>query len=140
MPKWILPFWLVRVADSKNLSATDNICMFTAILLILYLFNASFSPALSYESKYSDGIARLERAWLHKEYQNEEDEIRLSRLEEKVFGTIHDNDTKSRYTQLRKAFDAQQKMRRHAPRHDMSFMRGVPTSVPISVYDLYRGY
>ena len=111
--------------------------MFKRIFIILFIICITVSAGYTNESNYSAGLSRLERAWLHKEYKNDDDEIRISRLEEKVFGTIHELDLKSRYIQLREAFDAQQRMK---AKSDKSFFGGVPTSIPISVYDLYRGY
>ena len=60
-------------------------------------------------------------------------EKRITRLEEKVFGTIHDIDIKTRYNQLRKAFDAEKTLRR---KHKLNSLSGFPTSTPVSFDNL----
>lgn len=100
--------------------------------IIVFLFICIFSSAGSCaenESKYSTSLSRMEREWLYREYPSENDEDRISRLEEKVFGTVHDIDTKTRYTRLRKAFDAQKNRIKKQKR----MFSGIPTSIPINI-------
>ena len=54
------------------------------------------------DSRYSQSLSRMEREWLHKEFNTDSDEERITRLEEKVFGTIHDVNIQTRYKQLRR--------------------------------------
>lgn len=112
--------------------------MIRLLLCFILIINFSCGFCYSSESKYSNGISRLEREWLHREFPNEDDEVRISRLEAKVFGTIHEKDLKSRYIQLREAFDAKKQMQTSHNNNDI--YRGIPTSIPISVQDLIRGY
>lgn len=100
-------------------------------LVLFLLFNILIVPAYSNESRYSQSLSRMEREWLHKEFDNEDDELRLSRLEEKVFGTIHDVDTETRYKQLRKAFNV-----RKLKHHKINKLYGNPTGIPSSIDDL----
>ena len=72
----------------------------------------------------------MEREWIHKEFEGEDDEVRISRLEEKVFGTIHDIDTPTRYRQLQKAFDVRKNLQARNRRYSRS---GFPTSVPVNI-------
>lgn len=91
-------------------------------------------PSFSYEnSRYSYSLSRMEREWLKKEFEGETDEKRITRLEEKVFGTIHDIDIKTRYNQLRRAFDAEKTIRK---KHKLHSLSGFPTSTPISFDNL----
>ena len=90
-------------------------------------------PAFSYgENRYSYSLSRMEREWLKTEFNEEDDEKRISRLEEKIFGTIHDIDIKTRYARLRRAFDAEKTIRKKNKYHSLS---GFPTSTPISFDD-----
>ena len=66
--------------------------MIRFLLCFVLIVNTLSGVCYASGSKYSDGIARLEREWLHREYPNEDDEVRISRLEEKVFGTIKEKD------------------------------------------------
>lgn len=87
-------------------------------------------------SAYSVALSRMEREWLNKEYPQESDEVRISRLEEKVFGTIHDIDTKTRYSHLRQAFDTKKMMQ---GKRSSNYLYGNPTSIPMNV-DGLLGY
>ena len=75
----------------------------------------------------------MEREWLRKEFNNDDDNVRISRLEETVFGTIHDIDTKSRYNQLKKAFNAKKNRYMKTSR---DYLFGTPTSIPMNVDEL----
>ena len=99
-----------------------------AIFIINLVVNSAF--ALIQESKYSQSLSRMEREWLKREFANEEDEIRLSRLEEKVFGTIHDKDKSSRYRQLKQAFDAKKNIQQQGRYYRFG---GRPTSIPMNI-------
>lgn len=85
------------------------------------------------ESIYSPAISRMEREWLHKEFPQENDDKRISRLEEIVFGTIHDIDLNTRYIQLKKAFDTKKNLQ---VKHSPNFLYGTPTSIPMNVDQL----
>jgi len=112
--------------------------MVRILLCFVLIFNTVSGVCFASDSKYSNGLSRLEREWLHREFPNDEDEVRISRLEEKVFGTIHEKDLKSRYIQLRDAFDAKKNMQ--TSHNNFDLYRGIPTSIPMSVGDLIRGY
>ena len=90
------------------------------------------------ESKYSLALSRMEREWLNKDYQSDDDEVRISRLEEKVFGTVFENDFHTRYTNLRKAFDAKKQMQNRRSWFEENIV-GLPTSVPIRAENLLYG-
>lgn len=75
----------------------------------------------------------MEKEWLNKEFPNEDDDVRISRLEETVFGAIQDIDINSRYTKLRKAFDAKKVMQ---VKHHSNYLYSSPTSIPMNVNDL----
>lgn len=87
------------------------------------------------ESGLSLSLSRMEREWFHKEFNNDNEEIRISRLEEKVFGTIHDVDKATRYHQLQKAFDAKKIMQ---AKHKKDYLYGVPTSNPLNIDNLIQ--
>ncbi len=103
---------------------------YLGFLIIFYITCLSFS--YGYESRYSTSLSRMEREWLHREFTEDNDETRMSRLEEKVFGTIHDIDTKSRYKHLQQAFDAKKTMR-YKRRNNLY---DYPTSLPMNVDEL----
>ena len=102
--------------------------------LIIFGFFISNSYAQE-ESSLSLSLSRMEREWLHKEFNNDNDEIRISRLEEIVFGTIHDVDKDVRYHQLQKAFDAKKMMQ---AKHSKDYLYGIPTSNFLNIDDLVR--
>ena len=101
------------------------------LLVLFFTLIICCYPSYSSESKYSNSLSRMEREWLYREYPEDNDEMRISRIEEKVFGTIHEKDLKSRYLQLQQAFNATKKIKRNNRK-----MSGIPTSIPISVNDL----
>lgn len=101
--------------------------------LIIALLLCISLPIGAAESPYSTSLSRMEREWFHKEFPQDNDDIRLDRLEEKVFGTIHDVEKNIRYDQLRKAFDA--KKNRYAQRRP-NYLYGTPTSIPMNVDEL----
>lgn len=101
------------------------------LLILSFIFIISCSPSFSSESRYSNSLSRMEREWLHREFTEDDDELRISRIEEKVFGTIHEKDLKSRYLQLQQAFNATKRIK-----HNHRKMSGIPTSIPLSVNDL----
>lgn len=102
------------------------------ILIITFILICPVSYS-SNESKYSTSLSRMEREWLHKEFNNDSDDARISRLEENVFGTIHDIDINTRYNRLQKAFNVR-KNRNIKTSGDYLF--GTPTSIPMNVNDL----
>ncbi|MCR5266598.1 MAG: hypothetical protein K6E29_08430 [Cyanobacteria bacterium RUI128] len=77
----------------------------------------------------------MEKEWFHKDYQDYPEEIRLARLEEYVFGTIHDTDFRTRYENLQKAFDIRKRKQSSNARNTHRF-GGVPTSVPMNIEHL----
>ena len=85
------------------------------------------------ESKYNNVLSRMEREWFGIEFVNHSEEERVEKLEEKVFGTIHDGDIKSRVTLLQKAFDARKIIKQQNMRNMYS---GLPTSIPMNVDEL----
>lgn len=87
------------------------------------------------ESIYSQSLSRMEREWLKQEYILEDDEERIIRLEERVFGTIQDSDLKTRYKKLRRAFDVKKEMQQKRKWYN-EVMSGVPTSIPMNVEGL----
>ena len=103
------------------------------VLFLIIFVSGNCCSSDEYESPYSVSLSRMEREWLKREFPSESDETRISRLEEKVFGSIHDIDKESRYSQLRKAFDARKTMR---TRRSMDYLYGSPTSIPMNVHDL----
>lgn len=102
------------------------------LLIILSAFISHALPVIA-ESNLSVSLARMEREWLHKEFVNDNDEIRISRLEENVFGTIHDIDIKSRYNHLKKAFNAK---KNNYLKTSRDYLFGTPTSIPINIDEL----
>lgn len=106
--------------------------MLKKVLVLFFVLNLTF--AYAGETKYSQSLSRMEMEWFHKEFDNEDDEIRLSRLEEKVFGTIHDVDKETRYRQLLKAFNV-----RKMKHHKVKKFSGNPTSTPMTIDDLIKG-
>ena len=74
----------------------------------------------------------MEREWLYKEYPHDSDVTRISRLEEKVFGSIHDIDMKTRYKHLQQAFDNKKNKSYRRPNNLYDY----PTSLPMNVDDL----
>ena len=84
------------------------------------------------DSRYSQSLSRMEREWLHKEFNTDSDEERITRLEEKVFGTIHDVNIQTRYKQLRRAFDVQKEIQQKHRWYN-EVMSGIPTSVPMNI-------
>jgi len=119
------------MSDEKIFLILKIISMIKNLILCALILITECSLSYCTESIYSEGLSRLEREWLHKEHRADDDEVRIGRLEEKVFGTIHEKDIKSRYIQLRDAFDAQKRMRNRA---NHSFFGGVPTSIPSDVF------
>ena len=109
-------------------------------LVLVLTLNFLFTPKVFAvnESVYSMSLSRMEREWLNKEYPSDTDEVRLDRLEEKVFGTIFENDIKSRYVNLRKAFDAKKQMQNKRSWFEQNIV-GMPTSVPIRAENLLYG-
>jgi hypothetical protein len=111
--------------------------MFRKVFVLLIIINLILSNfALSGESRYAQSLSRMEREWFHRDFNGEDDEIRLARLEERVFGTIHGVDKQKRYSQLVQAFNlrkTRQSCRSSAPRN---WLYGVPTSLPMNVNDL----
>jgi len=89
-------------------------------------------------SKYANVLSRMEREWFHKEFNNYPDEKRISNLEEKVFGTIHDGDINFRCNQLRKAFDARKSIQAKHRRLGRNMFSGIPTSIPMSADELFE--
>lgn len=100
-------------------------------------YNSYSQPSGITPSKYSNALSRMEREWFHKEFSYYPDEERISNLEEKVFGTIHDGDINFRYKQLRKAFDAKKSIQAKHNRFGRNLFSGVPTSIPVNVDDLF---
>ena len=109
---------------------TKRIFVFIFLSVIL-----NFSHVFA-ESSMSPALSRMEREWFHREFNFENDEIRISRLEEKVFGTIHDVDLKIRYQQLCRAFDSKKSTQ---AKYRKNYLYGVPTSDCINIDDLLRG-
>ena len=107
------------------------------ILFVCLIISCIFVPNVyaQDESFFSPSLARMEREWFNKEFNNEADDVRISRLEEKVFGTIHDVDKNIRYHQLQKAFDAKKMMQAQNKRNHLY---GTPTSIPVNIDDLVR--
>ncbi|MCM1264563.1 MAG: hypothetical protein NC200_00035 [Candidatus Gastranaerophilales bacterium] len=91
------------------------------------------NPFSQEESKYNNVLSRMEREWLNKEYTNQNDEERISRLEEKIFGTIHDGNLKNRCNQLRKAFDARKNIQAKHRNYTHGMFSGLPTSTPMNI-------
>ena len=106
---------------------------FFILFLLLNLF--CINVYAQEENDLEPSLSRMEREWFHKEFNKDNDEMRLERLEEKVFGTVHDVDKKVRYHQLQKAFDAKKMMQ---AQNRKNHFYGTPTSVPINVDDLIR--
>lgn len=109
---------------------------FILILVINFLFIPKVL-AVS-ESVNSTTLSRMEREWFGNEYNQDDDETRISRLEEKVFGTIFENDLKSRYSNLIRAFDAKKQIQNRRSWFEKN-ITGVPTSVPIRAENLLYG-
>lgn len=104
--------------------------IFTVVILLNIYSNIIYAQN---ESPYSTSLSRMEREWLHKEYNEESDEQRINRLEENIFGTIHEIDKNQRYDQLRQAFDAKKHMQ---AKYKHNYLYGNPTSIPMNVNDL----
>ena len=105
------------------------------ILFFIYLMTCN-SCFCMFESKYSQSLSRMEREWLNKDFEGEDEEIRLNRLEEYVFGTIHDVDFKTRYKNLQKAFDTRKRAQYKNPQNIFNRFSGVPTSIPMNIEGL----
>ena len=85
------------------------------------------------ESKYNQVLSRMEREWFNKDYPYQTDEDRISRLEEIIFGTIHDGNIKARCNQLRKAFDARKNIQAKHKNYTHGMFSGLPTSTPMNI-------
>lgn len=107
------------------------------ILIIIFTLFIGAAHA-SQESKYDLSLSRMEREWLNKEYKQDTDETRLSRLEEKVFGTIFENDFNTRYSNLQKAFDAKKQIQNRRNWFEENIV-GMPTSTPIRAENILYG-
>ena len=103
------------------------------LLINLICLNQCFGML---ESRYAQSLLRMEQEWLHREFPEEAEEIRISRLEEYVFGTIHDVDIKIRYKNLQKAFNMRKLDQYKSNRRNYNRFSGVPTSIPMNVEDL----
>lgn len=81
---------------------------------------------LADSDKYDYMLSRLEREYFGKEFAASQTSERLERLEQHVFGTSFDENTKSRCDRLKQAFNAQ-KVHTLRPKNRFS---GMPTSIP----------
>ena len=100
------------------------------VLVLVFNFLLALKGYTMSESVYSTSLSRMEREWLNKEYPSDTDEMRMERLEEKVFGAAFENDIKTRYSNLRRAFDAKKQMQNRRSWFEQNIV-GMPTSVPI---------
>ena len=107
------------------------------ILIILFICSTTCNLCFCMpETKYSQSLTRMEKEWLNKDFSGENEEIRLNRLEEYVFGTIHDVDFKTRYKNLQKAFDARKHAQYKNSQKRYHRFSGVPTSIPMNIEGL----